>query len=160
VDYFEHEHLVHHTHSNDTPSSNFATGADANSDEQEDDGGEEPTATTPLSNGSINMSGFNYNRSDPAFIKDTTLGLQDMSDDNAYSILLGHAEAAGKDKQWKHDLVVAAKNDVDNLHKDAFSNNRSTRAQDRAQRNAMIWVSSVSFHKAMDFNPGVLAGDR
>lgn len=150
--------MSHNTFLSHIPLSNFETGANPCSDDQDDD--EEPTAITPSSQGPINMRSFDYNRADPAFIKDTTLGLHDMSDNNAYSLLLGHAEATGKDKQWKADLIVAAKNDVDNLNKDAISNNRLTRAQDRAHRNAMTWVSSVSFHKLLDFNPRLLVGHK
>ena len=64
-----------------------------------------------------------------------------MKDKQAYSLLLNLAQAAGKEKEWKTALVIAAKNAVNQLNTQTFSNNRSTHAQDHAYCDATKLVS-------------------
>jgi hypothetical protein len=45
------------------------------SDDQEDEDGDEPTAASPSSEAAVDMGDFEYDPVDPAFLKDTHFGL-------------------------------------------------------------------------------------
>jgi hypothetical protein len=130
--------------------------------DQEDEDDDEPTAASPSSQDPVDMVDFEYDPGDPAFLKDTHFGIQDMTDKQAYSVLLGLARVAAKEKEWKTHLILAAKSTGGKVNAQAFSNNRSTRAQDRAHWDATRWVSYVSMCAAsrIALNPDVCVGHR
>jgi hypothetical protein len=113
---------------------------DANAEDEE---GEEPLAISPPADSSSDIS-FTYDPADPAFLKDTRRGLQEMKDQDAYSILLGLAQVSQRESEWKGHLIIAAKRSADTMNMKVFTNNRSTRAQDYAQRDITKWVTCVS----------------
>lgn len=115
---------------------------DGDGDEED---AEEPPALSPPPADPTTASSFSYDPADPAFLKDSRLGLRDMRDEDAYSILLGLARASQKEKQWKTHLITASKHSSEILNTKAFTNNKSTRAQDYAHRDITKWVSFISF---------------
>jgi hypothetical protein len=130
----------HHADFNIGPSPHPEGATDGDAEEN----AEEPPALSPPPADPTNVSSFEYDPADPAFLKDSHLGLRDMKDEDAYSILLGLARASQKEKRWKTHLIAASKHSSEILNTKAFTNNKSTRAQDHAHRGITKWVSSIS----------------
>jgi hypothetical protein len=121
--------------------------SEENSEDDSEEDGDEPSPASPASGDKLDPTdpSFEYNPTDPALLKDAHQGLHQSKDKDAYSVLLGRAQAAGKEKAWRTDLIVAAKRGVDTMLTNTLTQRKSTGAQNRAHRNATIWVCCICF---------------